>query len=128
MRIIKDIIRILQWLPVIWRDVDWDYSGLLDIIDYKVRRMRQHHTAHSFGAHWSLRTLEMDELRHLIALQKEDPDDEWSAYFYSHKQEDINEPITFEKRRALQRSSKRDERNWHNVWAYLDKTLRYWWD
>lgn len=76
MRFVMNVIRVVQWIPVIWRDVDWDWSGLLDIIDYKVKRMRQLHLSGSTGAHWSQRVREMDELRHLIALVNDDPDEE----------------------------------------------------
>lgn len=128
MKMLLNIFRVIQWLPVIWRDVDWDYEGLLDIIDYKVHRMRQLHFTKSHGVHWSERVLEMDKLRHLIALHKEDPDDEWNAYYYSHNMEDINAPVSKERRKVLAYSHRRCENNWHNIWSYLDEELRKWWD
>lgn len=127
MRLLNNIIRVIQWIPVIWRDADWDYEGLLDIIEYKVRRMRQLHLTKSHGTDWSKRVLEMDKLRHLIALVHDDPDDEWTHYYNTHSTDDLND-LPKEKRLALDLSHKREERNWHSLWKYLDNNLRHWWD
>jgi len=33
--------RIIAWLPVLWRDEDWDYAYLIYIIRFKLNRMQQ---------------------------------------------------------------------------------------
>lgn len=33
-------VRILSWIPVLWNDVDWDYSGIWHILYFKLRLMR----------------------------------------------------------------------------------------
>ena len=33
--------RLLDWLPVIWNDRDFDYAFLLEIIQYKLRKMQE---------------------------------------------------------------------------------------
>lgn len=30
---------LVTWAPIIWRDRDWDYSFLLDMLEFKLRRM-----------------------------------------------------------------------------------------
>lgn len=51
---IKNIIR---WAPVIWDDVDWDWTSLATIMEYKLRRSAHleetigHHTTSLHDAH-----------------------------------------------------------------------------
>lgn len=39
---ITKIKRLLYWLPVIWKDKDWDYSFFYDIIEHKLNSMAKH--------------------------------------------------------------------------------------
>lgn len=39
-RFINKILKICAYLPVLWRDEDWDFSYLLDLIKFKLNRMR----------------------------------------------------------------------------------------
>lgn len=33
--------RIIEWLPILWRDRDWDYAHILMILSYKLSRVRK---------------------------------------------------------------------------------------
>lgn len=35
------IVKILQWIPVLWEDEDWDYSYILKILEYKLSRVQK---------------------------------------------------------------------------------------
>lgn len=35
------VVRLIKWVPVLYKDEDWDYRYLLDIIDFKLQRMRK---------------------------------------------------------------------------------------
>lgn len=39
-----NIRRIVEWLPILWHDRDWDYAHILTILSYKLRRMRSYMT------------------------------------------------------------------------------------
>ncbi len=41
-RTYRKVVKIVQWLPLLWRDEDFSYGYLLDIIQYKLRRMADH--------------------------------------------------------------------------------------
>jgi hypothetical protein len=32
---------LIKWFPVIWRDLDWDYSHVYDILEFKLERMHK---------------------------------------------------------------------------------------
>lgn len=35
----RRVYRIIQWIPIIWNDRDWDWAYALKIMDYKLKRM-----------------------------------------------------------------------------------------
>lgn len=39
-RFFNKIIRLLQYAPIIWNNEDWDFSYMLDLIEFKLKRMR----------------------------------------------------------------------------------------
>lgn|SRR5574344_2581398 len=39
-RLFNKIIKIFQYIPLLWEDEDWDYSYLLELIKFKLKRMR----------------------------------------------------------------------------------------
>jgi len=41
MKIIKKIKKIIEYIPILLKDEDWDYSSLLTLIQYKVSRMKK---------------------------------------------------------------------------------------
>lgn len=124
--------RLISWLPILWKNEDWDYSTLLYQIQHQVKRFARVQDQNRTGAHWSKNVLECDEFRYLVELVHEDPDDEWSYHYYQyHQSKDINARCAQSDamcKKVLNLSHKREERNWHNVWSYLDKHLRKWWD
>lgn len=65
---IKDIPEFIKtvwaYLPILWRDVDYDYSSLLRLIAFKCSRMRKHiadhgHLANCDSVCWQLRYTEL---------------------------------------------------------------------
>lgn len=42
LRVCRKIKNIVRWIPILWNDVDWDYSSLYLLVRSKIRFMRQH--------------------------------------------------------------------------------------
>lgn len=40
---IRRIKRLLQWIPLLWKDEDYDYVYLLEIMRFKLQLMEDHH-------------------------------------------------------------------------------------
>ena len=36
------IARVFSYLPVIWKDRDWDYGFLLDLLEFKLKRIKKY--------------------------------------------------------------------------------------
>ena len=43
-RFFNKIIRILEFIKLGWRDEDWDYEYMLDLIEFKCKKMRKYLT------------------------------------------------------------------------------------
>lgn len=126
------IVRMRDYAPLIWEDRDWDYSSLLHIMRFKIRRMRDCIGGNSLTAHCEDNVAEMAKadvlLRNVI---EEDPDDEWSQHYSqwdSHIKAFKDCKNQREHRRSLNLSHLREERNWRALWRHMDKYLRGWWD
>ena len=39
-RLFNKIIRLFQYIPIIWENEDWDYYHLISLIEFKLKRMR----------------------------------------------------------------------------------------
>ena len=127
---IRKLIRLYQWLPVIWKDEEWDYNYLLDIIKYKLSRMEKViGSPRSFAAHWEQRRVELAQAQLLISKFHDDPDDEWTAHYNQyHTGEGLSCPAETTCRLSLSASHKRTERNWKAIWKHFEKCGRGWWD
>jgi hypothetical protein len=66
------IVKVFQYMPLLWRDEDWDWGFLMDMIQYKVSRMRKciHNNAIISDADKVCK--QMDEAVKLIDLIRED--------------------------------------------------------
>lgn len=123
------LIRLYRWLPVLWKDRDYDYSCLVDLIQFKVGLMAAYHKKRRFMAHWSHMVREMDEFRHLVELHKDDADDEWLEHWNQwHLGSEAKCGSTKACGEALDLSHKREMRNWSAIWNHLDKCAQGWWD
>ena len=45
-RLPRRIARMFSWIPFLWSDQDFDYSQLLRLMQYKMKRMRKHFVDH----------------------------------------------------------------------------------
>jgi hypothetical protein len=126
------IVRVYDYLPFLWEDRDWDFNCTLRLVRFKLRRLKGHLERHSILAHTEDRVAELAKVDVLLRnILDEDPDDEWSQHY---NQWDIGTKSWKEcknKRehyRSLRLTRRREERNWHRVWRYIDKYARGWWD
>jgi hypothetical protein len=126
----KSVARLWVWLPVIWRDRDYDYGFLLTLIDFKLSRMKPV-IGSGYSVHAQDYALQIEKARLLIRNIHEDPDDEFSAHYDqwdglgdNYEECDAHE----EHSAALVASMKRDRRNWHALWKHFNKYMRGWWD
>jgi len=80
--------RILDWIPILWKDYDWDHACLLRILEFKLRRMAKHHLEDGVTLH---REKTAHQLNEAAALCKRMADENYGVStgdFYDLKKED----------------------------------------
>ncbi len=129
---LKKIKKLIEWLPIIWKDEDWDFAYLLILIKYKLSRMEKIIGSNkSFAAQWEDRKLELVKAQLLISNYQDDPVDEWILHFNRwHGPElgfkDCDNAKACHK--ANTASYKRERRNWASIWNHISKYGEGWWD
>lgn len=130
--IIEFIKRVWDYSPLLWDDRDWDYSCILQLLRFKLLRLRKHMEKYAIIAHAEDVIAELAcadvLLRNVI---EEDPDDEWSNHYsqwHSHIKAFKDCKNRRKHMRALRLSGVREERNWKNLWQHIEKHCRGWWD
>lgn len=88
--LIRKISRIVWWIPVLWKDEDWDHRYILTILDKKLERTRDAiKNGHGDDEQWiNPRCAEIDEARDLlsIVLKDEFVESEFNSFYekYGH--------------------------------------------
>lgn len=64
---IERVVRIFQWIPTLWNDTDWNDRDILQILDYKLSRVRKALEDGYGEENWKKeRFAEIDEVRGLL--------------------------------------------------------------
>lgn len=125
--------RIYIYRHFLWEDNDYDFASILHIMRFKLRRLRDHLDQHGHLAHKEDRVAELARVDVLLRnVVEEDPDDEWSMHHSQwHHNKDLNDPCP-ESEEACHKACfdgmEREQRNWHELWKYIDEHMRGWWD
>ena len=105
----RGIINLIRWFPIVWRDEDWDWAFLAEIMEFKFRNMSRcfKHCGHSVDSERQARnTLICAEL---LKRLREDGFGESSSITY--------------------RLHESRMKGWQEMLGrYIGKYLRNWWD
>lgn len=73
---------VARWVPVLWADVDWDYTSLYEVIRFKLRNMREHEAEHRMHADWEETAAQMLVAERCMARLLADDylAEEWAAH------------------------------------------------
>lgn len=61
-----NIKRIIKWLPILWKDRDWDYSFILIILQFKIRQNRKYISKYGLAANKDKIIKEMKTVENLL--------------------------------------------------------------
>jgi hypothetical protein len=93
------IIKIAQWIPILWNDYDWDYGYFLDILKFKLKRMQKAlANGHAVDEHNSAKASEIQEVLDLLDQIKENEfcKQEWAIHElkYGELQHNLGDPTS----------------------------------
>ena len=103
----EGIIRVFKWLPVIWKDRDFDEYYMVEILQFKLQQMAELHMKHGVTVNRYDTAQELLQAIHLLELTKmEDLDGELSV---------------------LQQEQLKKDRT-QKAFSYIAKNMNGWWD
>lgn len=152
-RFCKKIKKIIEWLPVLWRDEDWDFEYMLDMLEYKLKRISNEIHKNNIIAKEAQRevfiginqTLDhIKNYRNDTEAFKEIHGDFYIPIDYKHEKlpdgcyrmitinENTRLPLTEEEDEAygkwLKESYIFQQREWDLIWDTIKKRGQGWWD
>ena len=105
--VIRNIGRVIKWIPVIWRDRDWDEHYLVTILQFKLEQMAMLHIKHGVTVD---RYNTAQEILHAVHLLERT------------KMEDLDHEFDLLKEVELQAERRQEALD------YIAKHMNNWWD
>lgn len=122
-RFFKKIAKIISYLPILWRDEDWDFEFLVDLVAFKVERMSNCLGSSPFVDGRDMRIDMNQVLDHInnfknsIDMYNEINDIETSSdYNVNNIPDYVKSVYAFE------------EDEWNKIWDTIKNRGQYWWD
>jgi hypothetical protein len=56
----KGLINLYKWLPIVWKDRDYDHSYVLDILKFKLEEMSKYTTSRKYHSGWEQHVRDMN--------------------------------------------------------------------
>lgn len=135
MRVIQKIIKIIQYIPILWRDEDWDYEYLLALITYKLKRMKKAFIANSIVETNKLKDIISgidSTVKHIENYCDVDGKSFDTVYGKSLDNLQINRDFTKEESDEFFKYSVEkfnfENSEWDNIWNTIKEEGRKWWD
>lgn len=154
-RFLRRFKRIAQYLPLIWKDEDFDHAYILKMLQYKIRRTREHIGTCQRHTEWRRDVKAMKQAERLIqdhldsrAAEKLDRayNKIWGKLTWDMKpnEDGSSSTMTFGRTKTKTPAEKKkehaafsihckerfaaEEREWNQIWDHLAKHMRSWWD
>ena len=116
MNTFENLKRLWSWIPVIWNDREFDYTYLLQIMEFKMRQMAVHHRTRQVVADWERTAKQLEEAAALCKRMGTD------AYF------DLTDYRHLEPHETNKKEDEMYARDMDRLFLLFKKYLRTWWD
>lgn len=118
---INSIKNLIKWLPIIWKDRDWDHAYVEDILLFKLNNMyKRFSNPDSTYVDWETDSTSeaLKALKLCIQILERRRDNYYTEYWWSRGQTDED----------LILSAQLEERDWKLFCLMMEKYFNYWWD
>ena len=115
-RIIRKIKNVLRWLPIIWKDEQWDYYHIYEILKHKLIFTAEHTYKHGYHTNSKY---DADRMMLCVRLIEKIQNEEYMDVLIN------DDNITMEKIDAACNKQKKAKRI---LFKLLDKYIEGWWD
>lgn len=143
-RVFQKLQNIARWAPVLWKDVDWDYSSIYSVLLFKIRNMKEHQELYSHHTGTMELVAQMSVVESALERllkdnyareawevhgQKFPRQDRWILLPNGNKQ---MHPLSDEEGESIRNLCNLEEEAWQNdmaiVSSSLTQNMRGWWD
>lgn len=129
MRFLKNIKRVLEWLPILWQDRDYDYSYILKLLHYKLERTKKCIVSNNIIVEADKVAEEITDTQECIQKALDSQfDDEWYEHFKTEHMDVLPHGQCPDCRFLLDVATSREETNWAEIWLNMMKYAKGWWD
>lgn len=133
-----------SYAPVLWNDMDVDWGEAMDLLEHKFKRMKKHFETCPYHADREKLAEELSVAIETIKRVKADNYfiDEWVAHFEKWEKKPVKEihndeevycyPSMSDEERLEweplhQKTEEAKEKDWHDLFFYLEHRMRSWW-
>lgn len=136
-RFLEQLYNLWRWLPVIWRDKDWDYVYLLRLMQVKCKHMAELHEENRRHVGWERTVRELRIVAHLLDRLATDDycDEEYLTHIAKWPRVSIGNhwpaatPLeSCEFRRIMKREAILRRQDMDMLLNLLRRKMRTWWD
>lgn len=148
--------RMVELIPVVWRDADYDWSSILLFMKFKINKIRlclEKEGDRKNSKKYLKELKEAEKLLDIVSdeyyyweecvkpvekqygkniLYIEEGKDKKRALRVLVRREnwteELSKKIYKEESKAINKSYEKYEKQWHKLWEHLDKNMRNWWD
>ena len=155
MNVFRKIKRIIDYIPILWNNEDWDYEHLLELIEFKLKRIKKYIRQNNIIVENEIQEIEngIDKtlkaidnyLYHIENFPMLDPDELYNVEMYWKKNEDrdtysmaykhiggedVPEDHEFHKynEKYIKRLYLWQQANWNRIWNTMRDNSQKWWD
>lgn len=132
-RVGRFILRIIRWIPVLWKQEEWDFGYTYDILEHKIKEIRKCVSEDT----WHTEDCVKEELQQIDSvLEHLDKFRNWPSYVEVPdpmdrwvKNEDGTSTLEFteEEHKAYQKANEFEEEHYNAFWDEMKKNSGNWW-
>ncbi len=114
---IKQLRKLIRWIPIIWRDRDWDYYFIYEILKQKLIDTEDHTRSEGFHIY---NNLEADDIQKAIDMIEKVQTEYHLNKYLSEAKEWTTE--------GMDKATKDHEQARQELFQYLNDNIEKWWD
>jgi hypothetical protein len=114
---IKQIRKVLRWIPILWRDRDWDYYFIYEILKQKLKHVEQYTS--KYGSHVNS-DIDVENLRTAIEMIEKVQTEYHLDKYLSEATEWTTE--------GMNKATKDHNKAKQELFKYLNNNIEKWWD
>lgn len=118
LNVVYGIRNLIKWLPIIWKDRDWDWTFLMIILSFKLKNMSELHEKYSVYKDYKKRS---HDLKTASILADRIADEEYYYDVLNNKDKHSNV-------NAFKAKEKLHNRDIKTLFRLMEKELKNWWD